>query len=250
MTVVKQFGIIGFPLDHSFSEKYFTEKFVKEKIADCEFKTYPLKSIEEFPALIKEQRFSGLSVTIPYKQSIIPYLDKLDEGAAAVNAVNCIRFEYKGKKIITTGYNTDVDGFITLMQKVRMPKHLKALILGSGGAAAAVAYVLQKKNIEYHIISRKPSSKLMINYKELSQEMMLGHNLIINTTPVGMYPHVKKYPDIPIQFITPDHVCIDLIYNPSRTAFLSISEKQGARILNGLAMLHSQAERSWENWNK
>ncbi len=248
--MARQFGIIGFPLAHSFSEKYFTEKFSREKIADCEFKPYPLKSIEEFPELIKNNRFTGLSVTVPYKQSIIPFLTKMDDEAAAVGAVNSVRFEYKGKQIISTGYNTDVWGFTTLMTKVRMPKQLKALILGSGGAASAVAYVLQKKGIDYNIISRKPSSNIVINYNELNQEMMLEHNLIINATPVGMFPNVKKYPDIPIQCITPDHVCIDLIYNPARSSFLKISEKQGARILNGLAMLHAQADRSWEIWNK
>jgi shikimate dehydrogenase len=247
---MRNFGLIGFPLEHSYSERYFTEKFVREKIADCEFKPYPLKSIEEFPALVKANHFEGLSITVPYKQSIIPFLNNLDEEARAVGAVNCVRFEYKGKKTISTGYNTDVTGFATLMQKVRMPKHIKALILGSGGAASAVAYVLQKRNIDYKIISRKASSKIVINYNELNQEMMLEHNLIINATPVGMYPQIKKCPDIPIQYITPNHVCIDLIYNPTRTSFLSISEKQGARILNGLAMLHSQAERSWEIWNK
>jgi shikimate dehydrogenase len=244
------FGIIGFPLEHSFSEKYFSEKFSREKISDCNFNPYPIKSIEEFPDLLKENRFNGLSITIPYKQSIIPYLDKLDPQARDVGAVNCIKFDYSSAKSIMTGYNTDVFGFETLLQRIKIPKHIKALILGSGGASLAVAYVLQKRNIEYNIVSRKPSSKTFINYKELNQEIMLDRHLIINTTPVGMYPLVKKYPEILIQFITPNHICIDLIYNPARTQFLTISEKQGARISNGLPMLYAQAERSWEIWNK
>jgi shikimate dehydrogenase len=247
---MRNFGLIGFPLEHSFSEKYFSEKFIREKITDCNFISYPLKSIDEFPALLKKNKFEGLSVTVPFKQAIIPYLHKMDELALAVGAVNCIKFDRISKKTILTGYNTDVLGFETLLQKVKFPKQIKALILGSGGASAAVAYVLRKRNIEYKIISRKASSKLVINYKELNQEMMLQHHLIINTTPVGMYPKVKKYPEILIQFITPQHICIDLIYNPARTLFLTISEKQGARILNGLSMLHSQAEHSWEIWNK
>ncbi len=247
---MRNFGIIGFPLGHSFSEKYFSEKFSRENIPDCTFQSFPLKKIEEFPDLLKENELHGLSVTIPYKQSIIPYLDHLDEQAMAVGAVNCIKFDRSTKKTILTGYNTDVTGFETVLQKIRLPKQIKALILGSGGASMAVSYVLRHLNIEYRIVTRKPSTKILINYKELSQETMLNHNLIINTTPVGMHPLVKKCPDIPVPFITPKHICIDLIYNPARTLFLTISEKQGARIANGLAMLYSQAEHSWEIWNK
>jgi shikimate dehydrogenase len=250
MKVTRQFGIIGFPLEHSYSEKYFSEKFVREKIIDCEFRPYPLKSIEDFKSLIKSIPFKGLSVTIPYKQAIIPYLDKIDDDALAVGAVNCIKFNYSSKKTVLTGYNTDVFGFETLLQNVRLPHQIKALILGTGGASLAVAYVLKNRNIEFSFVSRKPSSNKLINYKELNQEIMLEHQLIINATPVGMYPQVKKYPEILIQFITPKHICLDLIYNPSRTLFLTISEKQGARISNGLPMLYAQAERSWKIWNK
>jgi shikimate dehydrogenase len=247
---MRNFGIIGFPLEHSCSEKFFSELFSRENITDCKFNVFAIKSIEEFPALIKKHKLMGLSVTIPYKRSIIPYLDKLDTLASEIGAVNCIKFEYSGKKRVLTGYNTDAFGFETLLKKTRMPKHRKALILGSGGASAAVAYVLRKQNIEYQIISRKPSSKILINYNEMNQEIMLENQLIINTTPLGMFPNVKKCPDIPIQYITPDHTCIDVIYNPVRTMFLKISEKQGARIANGLTMLHAQAEQSWEIWNK
>jgi len=247
---MRNFGIIGFPLGHSFSEKYFNDKFSREKISDCNFKPYPLKSIEEFSSLIKETKFDGLSVTVPYKQAIIPYLDKMDAQAKVVGAVNCIKFDYSSKKPVLTGFNTDVFGFENLLQRIKIPKQIKALILGSGGASLAVAHVLQKRNIPYHIVSRKPSSKTLINYHELNQEIMLENHLIINATPVGMYPNVKKCPEILIQFVTPKHICIDLIYNPARTLFLSVSEKQGARISNGLPMLYAQADRSWEIWNK
>ena len=247
---MRKFGLIGYPLEHSFSEKYFSEKFSRENISDAAFNAFPIKSPDEFPDLIKKHRFSGLSVTIPHKQTIIPYLDNMDDQARQVGAVNCIHFDRSAKKPVLTGYNTDVFGFETLLQSIKLPKQVKALVLGSGGAGKAVAYALHDRNIEYIVASRKPSSNTLINYNELSQEMMLTHHLIINTTPLGMAPKTNKIPDIPIPFISPDHICIDLIYNPSRTLFLTISEKQGARIANGLKMLHAQADRSWEIWNK
>jgi shikimate dehydrogenase len=248
---MRNFGLIGFPLEHSYSEKYFAEKFTRENITDCQFRLFALKSIDEFTELIKAEKFNGLSVTIPYKQTIIPFLNKLDEQATAIGAVNCVKFEYSKRGVPTlTGYNTDTWGFETLLKKFRIPVGIKALVLGTGGTSQAVTYVLRQFAINYLVVSRKPSTKKIINYNEVNHEIVQEHRLIINTTPVGMFPLVKKCPDIPFQFITPNHICIDLIYNPARTLFLSISEKQGARITNGLDMLYAQAERSWEIWNK
>jgi len=247
---MRNFGLIGFPLEHSFSEKYFTEKFSHENISDCSFNLYPLKSIKEFPELISSVKFDGLSVTIPYKQAIIPYLNHLDDVALAVGAVNCIKFDYSNEQGALSGYNTDVFGFEALLHKLRIPKNTKALVLGSGGASQAVTYVLRKNNIEFNVVSRKPSSNEIINYSELNHDILESHQIIINTTPVGMYPDVKKCPDIPFQFITSEHICIDLIYNPSRSLFLKQSEKQGVRMANGLIMLYAQADKSWEIWNK
>ncbi len=247
---MRNFGIIGFPLEHSFSEKYFTEKFSRENIEDCSFTAYALQSIEEFPKLIRTVKLDGLSVTIPFKEAIIPYLDYIDDEAKAVGAVNCIKFDHSKETPILSGYNTDVFGFETLLKKVRMPKQVKALVLGTGGASKAVVYVLNKLKIECSVVSRKPSSRELINYHEVNQDIMLSHLLIINTTPVGMFPDVKKCPDILYQFIHSEHVFVDLIYNPSRTLFLKIAEKQGVRITNGLNMLHAQADKSWEIWNK
>lgn len=247
---MRKYGLIGYPLEHSFSAKYFNNKFECEKIHDCSFELYPLKSIQDFPNLIKKNKFEGLSVTIPYKQSIIPFLDKIDMHAQEIGAVNCIKFDYSSRKPILTGHNTDVIGFETLLNKIKLPKHCKALIIGNGGASLAISYVLRHMKIEYKIISRQSSSEILINYKEINHEIMLEHLLIINATPVGMYPRVKKYPDIPVHSISPLHICIDLIYNPERTSFLNIAEKQGARIYNGLSMLYTQANSSWEIWNK
>ncbi len=244
------YGLIGFPLEHSFSESYFREKFTKERIQDCVYKMFPIKSINDFPAFIKNNHLQGLNITIPYKQAIMPYLDAIDTEAMEVGAVNCITIENHSDKPFLKGYNTDIYGFETLLKQATIPLHCKVLILGSGGSSLAVAYILRKHSIQFSIVSRNTSSDNSMRYNELNREYIESHLIIINTTPLGMFPDIDKSPEIPYRFITANHICIDLIYNPSKTSFLAQSELQGAKTIGGLDMLYAQAEHSWLIWNK
>lgn len=243
------YGLIGFPLEHSFSEKYFSEKFLRENIQDAQYKLFPLNDIRDFVTLIKSNETSGLNVTIPYKQSIINFIDEVDGEAIKVGAVNTIKFIKKNDKIITKGYNTDIFGFERLLFKNHLPENIKALILGTGGSSKAVAYVLKKKNILFSMVSRKPSDCNMISYKNLTSKNIEEHKLIINTTPLGMYPDIVSMPDIPYESISSGHICIDLVYNPEKSSFLKCCEQHQSLIVNGMEMLISQAEKSWEIWN-
>ena len=235
------FGIIGYPLSHSFSPAYFHEKFKREKI-NAHYKLFELKSINEFPELLKHHKeLSGINVTIPYKQSIIQYLDALDTAAAEIGAVNCIRF----KEGLLKGFNTDVRGFEKSLKPLLKPHHNNALILGSGGGSLAVQFVLRKLNIGFSVVSRTQQ----LTYEILDDEMIEKHTLIINTTPTGMYPHVKEMPDIPYRSIGDKHLLYDLIYNPEETKFLQVGKEKGAQIKNGFEMLQLQAEESWKIWN-
>ncbi|MEI6124470.1 MAG: shikimate dehydrogenase [Bacteroidota bacterium] len=247
---MRTFGLIGYPLEHSFSETFFQKKFVDEGITNCVYKLFPLQCIEEFPVLLKKTFIKGLNVTIPYKKSIIPYLHRLDAEAKAVGAVNCIAMEGPVETMQLVGYNTDVFGFETLLQAVKSALPKKALILGSGGGSLAVAHVFRKLAVEFMLVSRKPADENAIHYSELTQEHLAAHQMIVNTTPLGLFPDSKTFPDIPYRFITPQHVCVDLIYNPAKTAFLAKAEMFGAETLSGLLMLYAQAARSWEIWNK
>jgi len=243
---MKKFGLIGFPLSHSFSKKYFTEKFNKESIKDACYELFELKQISDFPGFIKNNPdIIGLNVTIPYKGSIIPYLDELDEIAEEVGAVNTVKVQ--SSKLI--GYNTDVVGFKESLLKFLpgdSPENFKAMILGTGGGAKAVRVVFKNLGIDYQLVSRqKPSTQ----YNELTEEIVKQHKLIINTTPLGMFPDVNKYPEIPYQAIDHSHFLFDLVYNPEETLFLRKGKEKGAKIKNGLEMLYLQAERSWEIWN-
>lgn len=240
---MQHFGIIGYPLVQSFSAKYFTEKFSQENI-DADYKLFPLENIQQFPELIKQHQFRGLNVTLPHKQSIIQYLDELDDTARNVGAVNVISF-HDGKLI---GYNTDTCGFFNDISPLltNSPIRHKALILGTGGAAKAVAYALKRLGIEISIVSR--SEKFDYTYSSLDKETIESHLIIINCTPVGMFPHTDAYPDIPYQYITNRHILYDVIYNPSRTLFLQKGEERGAIVRNGLGMLYGQAEEAWKIW--
>ena len=242
---MKQFGLIGFPLTHSFSKGYFTEKFSNENLADCRYDTFPLEKIKDFNELCKQHKnLIGLNVTIPYKQQIIPYLDELDETAANIGAVNTIKF-IKDKKI---GYNTDAYGFEMSLNPLLKSHHTHALILGTGGASKAVEYVLSKKGISYQNVSRVRTGKA-IHYEDLNEMIIHKSTLIINCTPVGMHPDIEEAPEIPYQYLTSKHLLYDLIYNPSETQFLMLGKEQGAQTKNGLEMLYLQAERSWQIWN-
>lgn len=239
---MKKYGLIGYPLNHSFSPKYFAEKFQKEGI-DAEYRLFPLPTIADFVTL-KNSNLSGLNVTIPYKKAILDYLDLIDDKAREVGAVNTIKFE-DGK---TIGYNTDVYGFKESLQSfIGAGFQGQALILGSGGAAKAVKYVLDDMGIDHKTVSR--SGKDMA-YAELDGAVLERHKLIINTTPLGMYPHTEACPDIPYKEITEEHFLYDLIYNPEKTLFLIKGTERGARIKNGHEMLTLQAENSWAIWNQ
>jgi len=239
------FGLIGNPLGHSFSKKYFSEKFEREGLHDCRFELFPLETIDEFPLLIeKEKELKGIAVTIPYKESIMPLLDVIDEAASETGAVNCIKIA-AGR---LTGYNTDIVGFERSLVPLLKPYHKNALILGSGGSSRAVQYVLKKIGIDFTIVSRAgtPGS---IQYSDVDQKMMGDHLLVINCTPVGMFPHVEEKPAIPYQFLTANHLLFDLVYNPAETAFLGEGMKHGAMIKNGYEMLTIQAEENWKIWS-
>jgi shikimate dehydrogenase len=242
---MKVYGLIGYPLSHSFSKGFFAEKFAREGIKDCLYDSFPIPAIEELPVLVAGQPdLQGLNVTIPYKEVVMPYLDELSPAAAQIKAVNCIHFR-NGRKI---GYNTDAIGFRRSLEPLLQPQHKKALVLGTGGAAKAVQYVLESMDIPYLLVSRKASPGT-ITYDQLNEEIMSAHTLIINTTPLGMYPNVDAAPELPYQVITPAHLLYDLIYNPAVTAFLQKGADNGAVIKNGHEMLILQAEASWEIWN-
>jgi shikimate dehydrogenase len=240
-------GIIGFPLTHSFSKQYFTEKFQRENIEGYRFDAFELKTIAEITTLITETpSLKGFAVTIPYKQQILSYLDFATPDVKAMKACNCV-YIVEGKLY---GYNTDVLGFEQSLKPMLQPHHNKALILGTGGAAQAVAYVLGKLGIDFLFVSRNElQNKNCINYTNLSQQIIEENTLIINASPVGTFPNINEAPTIPYQFITPQHYCFDLIYNPPQTKFLALSEKQKAITKNGFDMLAIQAEANWEIWN-
>ena len=243
--MLKKYGLIGYPLSHSFSKGYFTEKFKKEGIENAAYETYPLEKISDFTTLLQNNpELVGLNVTIPYKEAIIPYLDELSEEAKKIGAVNTIKI-INGKKI---GYNSDVVGFEKSLLQHLKPTHNKALVLGTGGAAKAVWFVLEKLNIPYLKVSRTASENI-IAYDTISIDLVKEYPLIINTTPLGMSPKLETKPDIPYQALTKNHFLYDLVYNPQTTLFLEMGQKMGATIQNGLPMLHGQAERSWELWN-
>jgi shikimate dehydrogenase len=239
----KVFGIIGYPLSHSFSPAYFKKKFEAEHI-DAVYNAFPLGNIEGFTVLIKNHNeLNGLNVTIPYKESVIKYLDETDAIAKAIGAVNCITIK-KGR---IKGYNTDVIGFEKSLLPLLQPHHQHAFILGTGGASKAVAYVLNKLGISFQKVSREMTGAL--HYDDITPELIQHHTLIINTTPLGMYPNADAFPKLPYEAIGKQHLLYDLIYNPEETKFLSLSRAQGATIKNGFEMLEIQAEESWRIWN-
>jgi len=243
---MRKFGLIGYPLGHSFSKKYFSDKFVKEGINECDYELYPLTDINQLDNLLEQEpQLEGLNVTIPYKESVILHLDDLSEEAKAIGAVNCIKLQ-NGRRI---GYNTDAFGFHQSIKPFLEPHHDRALILGTGGAAKAVAYVLKKIGIDVIYVSRNPKDPNEVNYAALNDLIIRYHKLIINTTPLGTYPAVDVCPDIPYEFLTPEHFVVDLVYNPEKTLFLQKAESQQAMILNGHTMLVQQAEKSWTIWN-
>ena len=239
-------GLVGFPLGHSFSPGWFAGKFAEEGRKDIFYQLFPLKNISEFPLLINnEPELAGLNVTIPYKEKIIPYLDEIDETARKIGAVNTIKISRNAiGKVFTIGYNTDSPGFgLTLPD---LPLNCKALILGTGGASKAVSYALEKAGIPYQRVSRSGKLSGDFSYEEIDQNLMSKYLMIINTTPLGMFPEVNTAPPLPYQFLTPDHYLYDLVYNPAETMFLRNGLSRGTRIINGLKMLENQATLSYQ----
>ena len=245
------YGVIGYPLEHSYSPDFFTDKFKEGKIEGVKYELFPLKDISELPELlIKFPGIHGLNVTIPYKKSIIKYLDIIDPEAEKCGAVNTIRIDNSSSKSKLTGYNTDIFGFKISLEEIINQKPVKALVLGSGGASKAVKYVLNEMGILHKIISRNPSGIHEMSYDQISPDIIKNYSLIINTTPLGMFPNTSKYPQIPYEALCSDNILYDLIYNPTETKFLKIGKEYGAKTYNGKRMFILQAERSWEIWNK
>jgi len=245
---MRLFGLIGFPLSHSFSKRYFDQKFEKENITGCKFENFSIPSISELPDLIKAYLYlTGLAITIPYKQTVLKYIDDSSNIPNGITACNCICVH--NNKLI--GYNTDYIGFKKSLQPLLLQHHQKALILGNGGATEAVAYALKELAIDYTIVSRnKPiGESAIISYSDLTEKIITAHTIIINTTPLGMYPAQNTFPDIPYQFLSTQHLLYDLTYNPSVTSFLNKGQQQGAIIKNGEEMLIIQAEENWKIWN-
>lgn len=248
---MRLFGLAGYPLSHSFSAKYFADKFESENIRDASYRLFPLEHITELPELINlHPGLQGLNVTIPYKISVIPFLDHLTEAAKMVGAVNCVKIERDEAGTLLTGHNTDVYGFGESLMPFLKPYHRNALVLGTGGASRAVCYVLQQAGIHFTIVSRTGDGETSLNYSQLTEKIIEDNLLIINTTPLGMYPETDRYPDIPYQFLGGSHLLFDLVYNPAETLFLKKGRDTGSETLNGLRMLELQAEKSWEIWNE
>ena len=243
------FGLIGYPLGHSFSVSYFADKFIKEKITDSEYLNYPIKTIEEFPALIENNaNLVGLNVTIPYKEKIIPYLNFIDKTAERIGAVNTVKIDYSSGKRILSGYNTDAPGFTEALIPFLSKEIRAALILGTGGASKAIKFALEKLGIEAKTVSRS-ISKANITYDNLGENIIRENLLIINSSPLGTFPDIDKYPDIPYNLLTDKHILFDLVYNPNVTLFMKKGTEMGAKTLNGYQMLVNQAEESWKIWN-
>ena len=243
---MKRYGLIGYPLSHSFSQRYFTEKFAREGIADCAYANFSIPSIEELPAVLADPELRGLNVTIPYKQQVIPFLTASSPVVEAIGACNCIKIEDG----VRTGYNTDVVGFERSLVKKLGDHHRQALVLGTGGASKAVEWVLDQLGIVYRLVSRSPRPDTGdLGYDDLDAGLVACYTLIVNTTPVGMYPKVEDCPPLPYEALGPRHYLYDLIYNPERTLFLRRGEARGAMVENGHEMLVLQAEESWRIWN-
>ena len=247
---MKQYGLIGFPLSHSFSKRFFTEKFEQENIR-ATYRNFEIKSISELPSVIgKNPELIGLNVTIPYKEQVIPCLNELDKAAAQIGAVNTIKITRENSGFFLKGFNTDTYGFEQAIEPLLKSYHQKALILGTGGASKAIKFVLEKLGIGYISATTGKPQKNRIKYENIDKKMMAERLLIINATPLGTYPQTDSSPAIPYEFITKKHLLFDLVYNPEVTLFLKKGKARGAAIKNGYEMLEQQALKSYEIWNE
>jgi len=246
-SIQKRFGLLGRNINYSFSKGYFIEKFKSENFEGCTYENFDIQEISAFPEIIKNTPdLKGLNVTIPYKEAVIPYLDKLSKKAAKIAAVNTIKITKKGK---LKGYNTDYYGFMESLKPLLQPHHKKALILGTGGASKGVAFALEELGILYTFVSRQAKENA-IDYNQINAKTFDEYQIIINSSPVGTSPNIEAFPLIPYEYFTPKHIAYDLIYNPAETQFLKKAAAQGAQTKNGLDMLIFQAEKAWKVWNK
>lgn len=248
---MRLFGLIGYPLSHSFSAKYFKEKFAGEDIPDSEYRLFPLKDVSEVSSLLANHPdLQGFNITIPYKVAVLPYLDQLTKTAKAIGAVNCVKIVRDSSGVKLLGFNTDIYGFKQSLLPILKPYHYKALVLGTGGASKAICFALDELGIFYTLVSRSRLDAITIKYSQLTEDVINDNLLIINTTPVGTFPDTDKFPDIPYQFLSNKHILFDLVYNPAETQFLLKGREAGAITKNGFQMLELQAEKSWEIWNE
>lgn len=246
---MRKFGLIGYPLGHSFSGKYFSGKFAREGIRDCSYENYPLETLERFPELISENpELCGLNITIPYKTEIIKYIDDTEPVVKDIGAVNVVKIKRLKHKIKISGFNSDITGIEESLVPFVTVQIKNALILGTGGSSKAVAYILKKMGINVTFVSRTRKKNCLI-YEDITSSVIQKSDIIINTTPVGMYPDVTTRPRINYNLLNEKHILFDLVYNPEITSFLSLGQDKGCRIITGLKMLYAQAERSWEIWN-
>ena len=244
---MNKLGLLGKNISYSFSKTYFKNKFENENIENTTYENFDIESINIFPSIIKNTlHLKGLNVTIPYKEIVIPYLDKVNKKAKSIGAVNTIKITKKGKLI---GYNTDCYGFKKSLQPFIKPHHKKALILGTGGASKAIAYSLKKMGISYKYVSRNQSENIDFTYNTLNDIDIKNHQIIINCTPLGTFPNINDCPNIPYHAITNNHILFDLIYNPEETTFLKLGKQNQATTINGLNMLKLQAEKAWSIWD-
>ncbi|WP_282136612.1 shikimate dehydrogenase family protein [Seonamhaeicola maritimus] len=244
---MNKLGLLGKNISYSFSRTYFKAKFEKEQITDTSYENFDIESIDLFPSIVKNtEGLKGMNVTIPYKEVVMPFLDKINKKAAEIGAVNTIRITKKGKLV---GYNTDCYGFKKSIKPHIKPHHKKALILGTGGASKAIAFTLKELGITYKYVSRRPGENIGFTYDNLSEKDIAKNTIIINCTPLGTFPDIEQCPNIPYNGITDKHILFDLIYNPEETKFLKQGKSNGAITINGLKMLELQAEKAWSIWN-
>ena len=247
---MKKYGLIGYPLGHSFSKNFFNEKFHSENI-DAEYVNFEIPSIDELPKVIAENpNLEGLNVTIPYKEKVISYLDRLDDTAAAIGAVNVIKIDRTKGKVKLAGYNSDIIGVTRSIEPLLEPYHKGALILGTGGSSKAIRQGLEQLGLKTLFVSRSKHNGNTVTYEEITPQIMSDYKVIVNCTPVGMYPQADKCPQIPYTLLTPQHLLYDLLYNPDTTLFMKKGSDQGAIVKNGLEMLLLQASTSWDIWDE